>query len=177
MTALARLRRWQRLRQRDREMRQFAETLIAPVRDRLAGTGADDGTSAGAAPDDPEALFDALVESARQWRGGRRLVVHRVHIPREFRATGMWLERADQDDVIIEQDAEVWHQAQIFGHELWTCGRRTVSPRATGRGGLGSAGGGARARRACPPPALVSTRIPRRRPSCSGSGWARRCVR
>ncbi|CUW25726.1 MULTISPECIES: hypothetical protein [Streptomyces] len=119
MTALARLRRWQRLRQRDREMRQFAETLIAPVRDRLAGTGADDGTSAGAAPDDPEALFDALVESARQWRGGRRLVVHRVHIPREFRATGMWLERADQDDVIIEQDAEVWHQAQIFGHELW----------------------------------------------------------
>ncbi|MBL1103087.1 toxin [Streptomyces sp. 5-8] len=116
MTALIRLRQWQRLRRRDKEMRQFAETLIAPVRERLSGAGADDDL---AALTDPEALFAALVESARQWRGERRLEVHKVHIPREFKATGMWLERADRDDVIIEQDAEVWHQAQIFGHELW----------------------------------------------------------
>ncbi|WP_225829200.1 toxin [Streptomyces naphthomycinicus] len=100
-------------------MRQFAETLIAPVRERLSSAGADDGLPAGEVPADPEALFEALVESARRWRGERRLVVHKVHIPREFKATGMWLERAEQDDVIIEQDAEVWHQAQIFGHELW----------------------------------------------------------
>ncbi|WEO94234.1 hypothetical protein A6P39_009520 [Streptomyces sp. FXJ1.172] len=97
-------------------MRQFAETLIAPVRERLSGAGADGGTAK--APT-PEVLFEALVESARQWRGDRRLEVHKVHIPREFKATGMWLERVDRDDVIIEQDAEVWHQAQILGHELW----------------------------------------------------------
>ncbi|MEU3827530.1 hypothetical protein AB0F36_19725 [Streptomyces sp. NPDC029080] len=120
MTPVSRLRQWQRLRERDRQMRQFAETLIAPVRQRLSGVVADDGTPSGAGPAaGPEVLFDALVESARQWRGDRRLVVHKVHIPREFRATGMWLERTDQDDVIIEQDAEIWHQAQIFGHELW----------------------------------------------------------
>lgn len=119
MTPLTRLRQWQRLRERDRQMRQFAETLIAPVRQRLMGVGVDESTPQGDAPAGPEALFDALVESARQWRGDRTLVVHRVHIPREFKATGMWLERADRDDVIIEQDAEIWHQAQIFGHELW----------------------------------------------------------
>lgn len=123
MTALVRLRQWQRLRERDREMRQFAETLIAPVRGRLGLTGTD-GSDAGtdhemAVEADPEALFEALVESARQWRGERRLEVHKVHIPREFKATGMWLERVDRDDVIIERDAAVWHQAQIFGHELW----------------------------------------------------------
>ncbi|MEU3861264.1 hypothetical protein AB0F03_28530 [Streptomyces sp. NPDC028722] len=123
MTPLTRLRQWQRLRARDREMRQFAETLIAPVRGRLGDAGVD-GSVAGPdgdveAPTDPEALFEALVESARRWRGDRRLEVHKVHIPREFKATGMWLERVDRDDVIIEQDAAIWHQAQIFGHELW----------------------------------------------------------
>ncbi|MFJ9819072.1 hypothetical protein ACIRU3_28215 [Streptomyces sp. NPDC101151] len=106
------------MRKRDREMRQFAETLIGPVRERLSDAGMDDA-SATQALSDPEALFEALIESARQWRGERRLEVHRVHIPREFKATGMWLERANQDDVIIEQDAESWHQAQILGHELW----------------------------------------------------------
>ncbi|MFF7977289.1 toxin [Streptomyces sp. NPDC007905] len=119
MTPLARLRQWQRLRTRDREMRQFAEMLIGPIRERLSSAGADDAVSAGEALADPDALFAALVESARQWRGDRRLEVHRVHIPREFKATGMWLERADQDDIIVEQDAEIWHQAQILGHELW----------------------------------------------------------
>ncbi|GGW13897.1 hypothetical protein [Streptomyces capoamus] len=119
MTMLARLRRWKRLRERDREMRLFAETLIAPVRDRVSGTGADDGMPAGGSLEDAERLFEALVESARRWRGDRKLLVHKVHIPREFKATGMWLERADRDDIIIEQDAEIWHQAQIFGHELW----------------------------------------------------------
>ncbi|MGW2488980.1 toxin [Streptomyces sp. NPDC001606] len=118
MTALTRLRQWQRLRRRDREMRLFVETLMAPISAKLSGPCADE-TPAGAASEDPEALFQALVESAQRWRGDRPLVVHRVHIPREFRATGMWLERADRDDVIIEQDAEIWHQAQIFGHELW----------------------------------------------------------
>ncbi|MEU2224946.1 toxin [Streptomyces sp. NPDC018347] len=118
MTPLRRLRQWQRLRRRDKEMRRFAETLIAPVRERLGGAGEGDGDGP-QAPADPEALFDALVESARRWRGGRRLTVHKVHIPREFKATGMWLERTDRDDVVIEQDAEIWHQAQILGHELW----------------------------------------------------------
>ncbi|MDQ0988892.1 hypothetical protein [Streptomyces sp. V3I7] len=108
------------MRDRDREMRQFAETLIGPVRERLsAASGGGHPDSAGEPPADPEALFQDLVDSVRRWRGDRRIEVHRVHIPRQFRATGMWLERADRDDVVIEQDAEIWHQAQILGHELW----------------------------------------------------------
>ncbi|MGW2729609.1 hypothetical protein [Streptomyces sp. NPDC001494] len=101
-------------------MRQLAATLIDPIRERLrAGTGPEEGGSGDGAILNAEDLFDALVESARQWRGDRRLEVHRVPIPREFKATGMWLERTDRDDVIIEQSAEIWHQAQILGHELW----------------------------------------------------------
>ncbi|MER6033898.1 hypothetical protein ABT133_08270 [Streptomyces sp. NPDC001835] len=101
-------------------MRQLAATLIDPIRERLrAGTGPGEGGSGDGAILNAEDLFDALVESARQWRGDRRLEVHRVPIPREFKATGMWLERTDRDDVIIEQGAEIWHQAQILGHELW----------------------------------------------------------
>ncbi|MFE5399833.1 toxin [Streptomyces sp. NPDC004596] len=119
MSSPDRLRRWHRQRRRDREMRRLAAALIDPIRERLSATGAD-GAGPGAGPaGSPEDLFEALVESARQWRGDRRLEVHRVPIPREFKATGMWLERADRDDVIIEQGAEIWHQAQILGHELW----------------------------------------------------------
>jgi hypothetical protein len=113
MNPLAGLRRWRAIREREREMHHLAERLIAPVRARV-----DAGDTETAAPG-PDALFEVLVDSARQWRGERRLEVHRVSIPRTFRATGMWLERADRDDIIVEADAEVWHQAQILGHELW----------------------------------------------------------
>lgn len=143
MTPLARLHQWQRLRKRDREMHQFAETLLGPIRERLSGTSAGGGVSAGEARLDPEALFEALVESARRWRSGRRLEVHRVHIPRTFKATGMWLERADQDDVIIEQDAEIWHQAQILGHELWHMRQRDgFTPEQLAAGACGAADSG-----------------------------------
>ena len=117
MNPLVDLRQWQRMRRRDRDMHEFAETLIGPIRERLA---AEEGDASGRQNSaDPEALFDALVESARRWRGDRPLEVHRVRIPRKFLATGMWVERTQQDDVIVEADAEVWHQAQILGHELW----------------------------------------------------------
>ncbi|MCH5677815.1 toxin [Streptomyces gilvus] len=117
MNPLTGLREWRQMRRRDRDMQQFADVLIGPIRERLAGEQAD--ASGGQRPADPEALFQALVESARKWRGDRPLEVHRVRIPRKFGATGMWVERQQQDDVIIEADAEVWHQAQILGHELW----------------------------------------------------------
>jgi hypothetical protein len=117
MNPLAGLRRWRTIRLREREMHRLAETLVGPVRQRFAADG--DDAAAPTSPPDPQALFEALVASAQRWRGGRRLEVHRVRIPRTFRATGMWLERDDRDDVIVEADAETWHQAQILGHELW----------------------------------------------------------
>ncbi|MFE0525074.1 hypothetical protein [Streptomyces sp. NPDC058954] len=117
MNPLAGFRQWRHLRRRDREMHQFAEELIGPIREKLFAE--QDAASGQQGPVDPEALFAALVESARRWRGERPLEVHRVRIPRKFHATGMWVERKQRDDVIVEQDAEVWHQAQILGHELW----------------------------------------------------------
>lgn len=114
---LAGIRQWRALRRRDREMDQFAEMLIGPIRERLAAD--EHGAAAANSVRDPDALFEALVASAQRWRGDRKLEVHRVRIPRTFGATGMWVERTHQDDVVVEADAEVWHQAQILGHELW----------------------------------------------------------
>ncbi|WP_250402813.1 toxin [Streptomyces cellostaticus] len=128
------------MRRRDREMRQLAATLIDPIRERLrAATGAGGGPPGDGAVLDPEDLFQALVDSARRWRGARRLEVHRVPIPREFKATGMWLERTDRDDVVIEQSAEIWHQAQILGHELWHMRQREgLAAQQPAAGGCGS---------------------------------------
>ncbi|MFG2793451.1 toxin [Streptomyces sp. NPDC048419] len=117
MDPLAGIRQWRRIRQRDKEMQELAETLIGPIREGLDADERQAGTPQSLP--DPEDLFQALVESARRWRGERRLEVHRVRIPRKFGATGMWVERTHQDDVIVEADAEIWHQAQILGHELW----------------------------------------------------------
>lgn len=119
MKPVTSLRQWRNMRARDREMRQFAEQLMGPVRERLSAAGGAGTSPPGGVRVDPDDLFQALVESARVWRGDRKLEVHRVPIPRDFKATGLWLKRHDQDDVIIEADAEPWHQAQIFGHELW----------------------------------------------------------
>ncbi|MFG2425002.1 toxin [Streptomyces sp. NPDC048448] len=89
-------------------MRRFADLLIDPITVEL--------------PADPEELFNALVESAIQWRG-RQINVYRACFPPDT-ATGLWLDRETHDDVIIEERAATWHQIVIFGHELWhmSCG-------------------------------------------------------
>ncbi|MFD9002098.1 toxin [Streptomyces sp. NPDC059582] len=86
-----------------KEMRRLAGTLIDPIRIPI--------------PADPEALFDALVESVSQWRG-REVVVHRRVFP-PHTASGLWLDGAHHDDVVIDKRAAVWHQIVIFCHEVW----------------------------------------------------------
>ncbi|MFJ2604858.1 toxin [Streptomyces sp. NPDC091279] len=87
----------------NREMRRLAQDLVAPLRAPV--------------PEDPEALFSALVESVSAWRG-REVVVHRTVFPPHL-ATGLWVERADHDLVFVDQRAAPWHQLVIFGHEVW----------------------------------------------------------
>lgn len=86
-----------------KEMRRLAKTLVAPIRV--------------AAPADPEVLFTALVGSVGAWRG-REVVVHRAVFP-PHTASGLWLERADHDLVVIDDRAAPWHQLVIFCHEVW----------------------------------------------------------
>jgi hypothetical protein len=104
MALTSRIRRWRLAQARNKEMRRFADTLIDPIRSE--------------APASPEVLFAALVRSAVQWRG-RPIYVHKVTFPAVSAATGLWLERAEHDDVLVEQDAVPWHQTGIFGHEMW----------------------------------------------------------
>ncbi|MET9122242.1 toxin [Streptomyces sp. NPDC004528] len=88
-------------------MRRFADLLIDPITVDL--------------PADPEVLFNALVESAIQWRG-RQINVYRACFPPDT-ATGLWLDRETHDDIIIEERAATWHQIVILGHELWHMSR------------------------------------------------------
>ncbi|MFE9609578.1 toxin [Streptomyces sp. NPDC006012] len=104
MGMMSGLQRWRLAQNRNKEMRRFADTLIDPIRAK--------------APARPEELFDALVQAAIQWRG-RPIYVHKVNFPAVSAATGLWLERTDHDDVLVEKDAVPWHQTGIFGHEMW----------------------------------------------------------
>ena len=87
----------------NREMRRLADALIGPIRVPV--------------PADAETLFQAVVDSAVQWRG-RPIVVHREVFP-PHTASGLWLERETHDDVIVDKRAAVWHQTVIFCHEVW----------------------------------------------------------
>ncbi|MGW0337338.1 toxin [Streptomyces sp. NPDC003011] len=84
-------------------MRRLAGALIGPMRVPV--------------PADPEALFDALVDSVSRWRG-REVVVRREVFP-PHTASGLWLEGDTQDIVVVDRRAAVWHQIVIFCHEVW----------------------------------------------------------
>ncbi|MFI6929517.1 toxin [Streptomyces sp. NPDC050287] len=86
-----------------KEMRRLAAVLIGPLRAPV--------------PADPEALFDALVDSVSRWRG-REVVVRREVFP-PHTASGLWLEGDTQDIVVVDRRAAVWHQIVIFCHEVW----------------------------------------------------------
>lgn len=89
-------------------MRRLADALIDPIRVPV--------------PADPEVLFEALVASVSAWRG-RDVVVHRAAFP-PHTASGLWLEREEHDDVVVDERAAVWHQIVIFCHEVWHMNRR-----------------------------------------------------
>ncbi|MEU3508425.1 toxin [Streptomyces longwoodensis] len=93
---------------RKREMRRLADILVEPLR--------------GPVPDDPGALFDALVASVSRWRG-RPVVVRREVFP-PHTASGLWLEGDDHDVVVVDRRAAAWHQVVIFCHEVWHMHRR-----------------------------------------------------
>ncbi|MGW8060725.1 toxin [Streptomyces ziwulingensis] len=95
-----------------KEMRRLADALIDPIRVPV--------------PADPEVLFEALVASVSAWRG-REVIVHRAAFP-PHTASGLWLEREDHDDVVVDERAAVWHQIVIMCHEVWHMSRRRADP-------------------------------------------------
>ncbi|MEU0069911.1 toxin [Streptomyces sp. NPDC006332] len=104
---------------RKKEMRRLAGVLIGPMRVPV--------------PADPEALFDALVDSVSRWRG-REVVVRREVFP-PHTASGLWLEADTQDIVVVDKRAAVWHQIVIFCHEVWHMHQQdTHAPSPVGEG-------------------------------------------
>ncbi|MEU2059131.1 toxin-antitoxin system, toxin component family protein [Streptomyces sp. NPDC013455] len=88
-------------------MRSLAGELAAAVRSR---------------PEPPRGvreLCGALCEEMSALRGGRPLKLRFERFPDEIEVTGLWVEFADFDVVIVEERAEAVQQLVILGHELW----------------------------------------------------------
>ncbi|MGW3205251.1 toxin-antitoxin system, toxin component family protein [Streptomyces sp. NPDC001135] len=88
-------------------MRSLAGDLAAAV-----------GTRPGT-PDGVRDLCRAVCEEMSALRGGRPVEVRFERFPDEIEVTGLWLEFADFDLVIVEERAEAVQQLVILGHELW----------------------------------------------------------
>ncbi|MGV9312332.1 toxin-antitoxin system, toxin component [Streptomyces sp. NPDC003691] len=83
---------------------------------RLCGelVGAIDLPAPAARPGD---LYTALCEAMSAHRG--RPVRHRTAAFPAGTASGLWLDMADQDLIVIEERTAPAHQLVILGHELW----------------------------------------------------------
>lgn len=69
------------------------------------------------APAAPDMLYGALCDSMSRRRG--RPVHFRTAAFPAGTASGLWLDMADQDLVVIEERTAPDHQLVILGHELW----------------------------------------------------------
>ncbi|MGW1287272.1 toxin-antitoxin system, toxin component family protein [Streptomyces sp. NPDC002586] len=71
------------------------------------------------APDGVREVCRALCEEMSTRRGGRPVELRFERFPDEIEVTGLWVEFADFDLVIVEERAEAVQQLVILGHELW----------------------------------------------------------
>lgn len=69
------------------------------------------------APADPADLYGALCDAMSRRRG--RPVHYRTAVFPPGTASGLWLDMAEQDLVVIEERTAPDHQLVILGHELW----------------------------------------------------------
>ncbi|GHE69446.1 MULTISPECIES: toxin-antitoxin system, toxin component [Streptomyces] len=69
------------------------------------------------APADPAALYAALCSGMSRRRG--RPVQFRTAVFPPGTASGLWLDMAEQDLVVVEERTAPDHQLVILGHELW----------------------------------------------------------
>ena len=69
------------------------------------------------APAAPEKLYGALCDAMSR-RRGRPVHFRTAAFPADT-ASGLWLDMADQDLVVIEERTAPDHQLVILGHELW----------------------------------------------------------
>ncbi|MGW4907171.1 toxin-antitoxin system, toxin component [Streptomyces sp. NPDC004270] len=69
------------------------------------------------APTPPQELYRALCDAMSRRRG--RPVLFRTAVFPPGTASGLWLDLADRDLVVVEERTAPDHQLVILGHELW----------------------------------------------------------
>jgi hypothetical protein len=70
-----------------------------------------------AAPAQPAGLYTALCDAMGRRRG--RPVRFRTAVFPPGTASGLWIDLAEQDVVVVEERTDPAHQLVILGHELW----------------------------------------------------------
>ncbi|MFG2602977.1 toxin-antitoxin system, toxin component [Streptomyces sp. NPDC048514] len=86
-----------------REMRRLCDELVSGL--------------ATPAPAPPHELYRALCEAMSGRRG--RPVLCRTAVFPPGTASGLWLDLADRDLIVVEERTAPEHQLVILGHELW----------------------------------------------------------
>ena len=88
-------------------------------------------------PARPADLYAALCEAMSRRRG--RPVLFRTAAFPPGTASGLWLDMADQDLVVVEERTAPDHQLVILGHELWHMKAGHCGHHVAGAGSLSSA--------------------------------------
>ncbi|MEU3556035.1 toxin-antitoxin system, toxin component [Streptomyces fragilis] len=70
-------------------------------------------------PAAPEVVFRALCDAMSERRGRPVALAVRPFPPEIADTTGLWLDLADQDVIVIEEGLDADHQLVVLGHELW----------------------------------------------------------
>ncbi|MCJ1676770.1 toxin-antitoxin system, toxin component [Streptomyces sp. APSN-46.1] len=70
-------------------------------------------------PVEPHTLFRQLCDAMSARRGGRPIVLRFERFPSQLTTSGLWLDMADYDIVVVEKFTTPDHQLVILGHELW----------------------------------------------------------
>lgn len=106
-------------------MRRLVKRLVGEMRteqemrrliERLVG-GLQDGRHGLPIPTDPDSLCAALIAVVRDIRG-REVVLLKEEFPRQT-ASGLWLDLASHDIIIVDERAAPVHQLAILCHEIW----------------------------------------------------------
>ncbi|MGW0880579.1 toxin-antitoxin system, toxin component family protein [Streptomyces sp. NPDC002671] len=106
---------------RERAVRLTAR-MLCPQRRAMRALAADLAAAIRARPDAPDGVRElcrALCEEMSAVRAGRPVELRFESFPDEIEVTGLWVEFADFDLVIVEERAEAVQQLVILGHELW----------------------------------------------------------
>ncbi|MFE1206363.1 toxin-antitoxin system, toxin component [Streptomyces sp. NPDC058762] len=102
-------------------MKRLKPRTIAKAQKRLMADLGSAVTQIVNVPTDPHTIFKALCQAMSDLRNDGRSITLKIQRFPEGMAThtGLWLDFATHDVIVIEEDLPPDHQLVVLGHELW----------------------------------------------------------